>query len=653
MSSLRGVVVICFLTALLCQAQNSEDWFPVTARDLSLKSVPGDPGAAAVQLDYSDSTDDALRSRFIHQRIKILKDEGKRYGDVVIPVPQGYTVADIRARTIRANGSVVEFAGKPFEKVILRRYPQKLIARTLTMPEVRAGSIVEFKYRLMWEQYIYDTTWSLQHDLYTMRERFWLHPYQGSLQTRHGGDETRLSYVYSNMPPGVQPRETAAGIELTVENVPAFSAENLMPPEDNFKPEVRFFYGGREIESPQTFWQDVGREWNDRAERFMGRRKEMETAAAEIIGDETDARQKLHRLYARIQRIRNLSYEPGRSRAEARRDELKPNDNAAQMLARGYGYQNEIAELFTALARAAGFEADLLRASSREGRVFDEKLLSEQQLPWEIVRVKLGDENVFLDPGTMFCPFGMVAWQHTSAPALKLDKAGGEFVVVPTPRADQTITRRTAEMTLTPEGTLQGDITLEFKGNEALQRRLDALETDEAGQRRELESQLLSWLPAGATVRWNGAQGLNSSEEPLVVRFHAEVPGFASNPRKRLLVPASLFSSQQGELFGSPERKYPVYFPYTFQEIDHVAIRLPEGYTIDSLPNGEDVKLPATRFLTTRFQNGSDLKLTRALVVNSIYFQPDQYPSIRDFFHKLRVSDEEQVVLQAPAGHVF
>jgi transglutaminase-like putative cysteine protease len=599
-----------------------------------------------VQLDYTDSTDDTLRSRFIHRRIKILNDQGKRYGDVVIPVPQGYTISDIKARTILPNGRAVEFKDRIFEKVILRRSPEKLIARTFSLRDVRVGSIVEVKYRLLWEKYVYDTTWSLQHDLYTLRERFWLRPYQGTLETRHGGDETRLSYVYSNIPAGVTPRETGAGIELKLENVEAFAPEAMMPPEENFKPEVRFFYGGREMESPDTFWRDIGRDWYEKSERFMGRRRELETAAAEIIGAEADARQKLRKIYARLQLLRNLSYEPARSAARARKEDLKSNDNAGQVLSRGYGYQSEIAELFTALARAAGFEAELLRASSRETRVFDEKLLSENQLAWEIVRVKMGADYLFLDPGTRFCPFGMVAWQHTSVPALKLDRQGGEFVVVPTPRAEQTITRRTAEMQLSPEGALQGEITLEFRGNEALQRRLDALDTDEAGQRREMEDQLLNWLPAGARVRWSGAQGWDSSEEPLVIHFHAEVPGFASAPGRSLLFRAGLFSSSPAGLFVSDERKFPIYFPYTFQEIDRIAIRLPQGYKIHSLPDGEEIRLPAALFLATWSQDGGDLKLTKALVVNSIYFQPEQYSSLRDFFSRAEAVDRERILLQ-------
>jgi len=57
------------------------------------------------------------------------------------------------------------------------------------------------------------------------------------------------------------------------------------------------------------------------------------------------------------------------------------------------------------------------------------------------------------------------------------------------------------------------------------------------------------------------------------------------------------------------------------------------------------VKLPSTRFITTRSYQQGQLLLTRALIVNSIYFQPDQYAMLRSFFRQLKAADEEQIVL--------
>ena len=632
-----------------CHAQISEAWFPVTARDLKFKEVPGAPGAPAVMLEATDSTDDVLRSRFIHRRVKVLNEGGRRYADVVIPVPPDSSVTDIRARTIRRDGGAVEFSGKPFEKVLLRRAGRNLVAKTFSLPQVCVGCMVEYKYRVIWEKLVFDTVWEPQHDLYTLRERFWLRPYQGMLQTRHGGDETRLSYVYSNLPEGVAPRETAAGIELTVENVPAFVSEASMPPPDNFKPQVRFFYGGREIESPEAFWRDMGREWYEKSEKFMGRTPQMESGLAEIVGQETDPLKKLRAIYARTRRIRNLSYEPVRTRVETKKEELKPNDHASDVLAHGYGFSNEIAELFAALARAAGVQADILRVSSREERVFDPRLLSGQQLPWELVRVRLDGADLFLDPGTPMCPFGLVWWPYTSGPALKLDREGGEFVTVPTSAADKAVTRRTASMTLSPDGALRGEVTVKFEGLEALQRRLDALGTDEAGAANDLESELLSRLPVGSTVHLRSAEGRDSVEEPLALHFDAAVPGFAVKSERRLLVPARLFQEVAPEIF-TATRRYPVYFPYTWSSLDNVSIRLPAGYSVESIPDGREMKLASTRFIATRSLDADTLKEFCGLAVNSIYFEPEKYSELKGFFDRLRAAGEEHTVLGLRPG---
>jgi hypothetical protein len=634
------------MVSVIAVGQRSEEWLPVTSQDLKISSLPGGREADAIQLYYADSRDDIHNYQFIYHRIKILNEEGKAYANVEIPVPPDYSIASIQARTIHPDGSIVEFKGKPYEKLITRSRENKFVAKIFSMPSVTVGSIVEYKYGMNWEKYLYDSTWTVQHSLYTMKESFWLRTYKGAIHTKHVADQTRLSYVYSNMPPEAVPKDNGSVIELQLENVPAFKREKNMPPEDNFKAEVRFFYGGREIESPEVFWQDLGKEWYSKAERFIGDHPEIKRAATESIGVEVDPEKRLRRLYARVQKVRNLSAERQRTRIEQKKEDLKPNESVLDVLTRGYGSQNEIAELFAALARASGFEADLLRVSSRKERVFDSKVLSERQLELEIVSVKLNDKDVYLDPGTKFCPFGLVAWMYTSVPALKLNKDGGRFVVVPTPTADQTFTRRIANVSLAAEGSLKGEVIVEFKGNEALEHRLDALETDEAGKRNNLEDELKDWLPDGSVVQLKDVQGWESSEDSLLAYFNVSVPSFASKTGKRLLVPANVFRSRQNEAFLQTERHYPVYFPYTYEELDSVTLQAPEGYTITSVPKGQDVILASTRFKTARSSQGNELLQTRALVVNSIYFQPEKYLELKDFFNKLLAADEEQTVLE-------
>src|ERR1041385_6031695 len=99
----------------------------------------------------------------------------------------------------------------------------------------------------------------------------------------------------------IKPVRKGAGYELDVDNMAAFESEGYMPPEEDLKPQVRFFYISPNNSTPEKFWQDAGRKWNDEVEHFIGNRKEIGQAAAQAIGNETDPEQKLRKLYARAQ----------------------------------------------------------------------------------------------------------------------------------------------------------------------------------------------------------------------------------------------------------------------------------------------------------------------------------------------------------------
>ncbi len=646
--SFSFVAAIVLLIPQICSAQKSQDWLPVTAQDLKINSVPGDPGAAAIQLYYADYRDDNRREQFIYHRIKVLREEGKSLGDVEVPVPPDYSLSSLQARTVHPDGRIIPAKDKPLEKLISHDQEGKFTLKVLSLPAITVGSIIEYKYSLTWENHLFDSTWTAQHSLYTVKENFWLETYKGKMTTHSPGDQTHLSFVSSHLPLGASPKDNGKGIELQLENVPAFKPEKYMPPEDNFKAEVHFFYGGSEIESPEIFWQNQGREWHDKAERFIGVYPEIKKAAKQIIGGETNPEQKLRKLYARVQQIRNLSYERKRSRIEAKKEALKANSSVADLLARGYGSENEITELFLALARAAGFEGGLLRAPNRKDRVFDSKLLSGKQLEKEIVSVKLNDAEIYLDPGTRFCPFRMVPWMYTSVTALKLSRDRSAFMLVPTDSADRSTTRRIATGTISSQGAFKGVVIVQFKGNLALEHRLAALETDDPGRQGDLEEELRNWLPRNSVVHLKEAQGWESSDEPLLAFFAVEVPNFAAVTGRRILAPASLFHSpMRDEAFLQASRQYPIYFPYTFEELDSVTLEVPDSYAIGVLPKGQDVKLSSTRFVTSRSAQGNELVQTRALVVNSIYFEHSKYPELREFFGKLRNAEEEQAVLEA------
>jgi hypothetical protein len=105
------------------------------------------------------------------------------------------------------------------------------------------------------------------------------------------------------------------------------------------------------------FWNKYGKKQYERVESFVGKHKAMEEAVAQIVSPGDAAEVKLHRIYARTQQIRNLSYEPRKTEQEEKRDKLRMETNVEDVWKNGYGNGWNITWVFLGLARAAGFDA--------------------------------------------------------------------------------------------------------------------------------------------------------------------------------------------------------------------------------------------------------------------------------------------------------
>ena len=200
-------------------------------------------------------------------------------------------------------------------------------------------------------------------------------------------------------------------------------------------------------------------------------------------------------------------------------------------------------------------------------------------------------------------------------------------------------------MTLDGSGNLKGTILVKFEGGEALEHRLDALFTDDAGKKKDLEDELQGWLPTGATVKLATVEGWEVSGNPLVATFEVEMPSYASAAGKRLLVPAYLFQARQMDAFKHVDRKFPVYFPYAFTEADRIDIKVPSGYTLETVPQRQSVRLSYAAYENLVQFDGKQLDTQRVLQVNGIFFRVELYPEMKDFFGKVQTGDEQQAVL--------
>lgn len=381
-------------------------------------------------------------------------------------------------------------------------------------------------------------------------------------------------------------------------------------------------------------------------DHFIGDHKETRQAVMEAIGNESDPEKKVRKLYARAQQIRNLSYERERTEEEQKKEKLKTNEGVVDILKRGYGDEGDITLVFVALVRAAGFDASVLFVSNREEAFFSKEVLSVRQLDRLIADVKVDGKDIYLDPGTKYCPYGLLRWMRTSTTALKPDKKNPVLVEIPGATFQRAVTRRTVEATIDTDGSLKADLTVQFEGTEALERRLSALRTDDAGRKKQLEDDVKSWLPAEAVADVTEARGWESSDEPLIARFHVEIAGYASAAGKRLLLPSYMFQVRRKDAFAHADRRYPVYFPYAFAEVDVIKMKVPAGYAIEGNPQNQDFKVAYAAYQNVGKFESNQLVVHRTLLFNVIFVGLKQYAEVKDFFNKVQAGDEQQAVLR-------
>ncbi|MFZ0417194.1 MAG: DUF3857 domain-containing protein [Candidatus Sulfotelmatobacter sp.] len=651
----RVVFLACFALSLVLTASNycplvvyASDFPPITAEELKMTSEPLAPGAPAIilyrQVDRDDNGHTSHEDNYI--RIKILTEEGRKYGDVEIPfVKGGNDVVRLRARTIRPDGSIVEFAGKVYEKSIVKARGLRYMAKTFTLPEVQVGGMIEYSYTYDFREYaLYDSHWILSQELFTKAAKFSLKPFSGTFQ-----NPFTVRWSWQGLPVGTdKPKQNPDHVvRLEAHNIPAFQTEDFMPPENELKARVDFVYSRETFENDaEKYWRKVGKQLNGQLENFVDKRKAMEEAVTQIVSPNDPPEVKLRKIYDRVQQMHNTSFELQKTEQEEKRDKEKPAQSVEDVWKRGYGNVTTLNWLYLGLIRAAGFEAYGCWVSDRRHYFFRSESMQSEKLDANVVLVKLNGKDLYVDPGEQFTPFGMLYWTLTGVAGLRLDKDGGTWIQSTLPESSESRIERNAKLRLSDTGDIEGKLTVTFTGIEGMYRRGDERNADDTERKKYLEDQVKEYIPAASDLELTNQPDWKSSSQPLVAEFNLRIPGWASGAGRRAFLPVGIFSATEKHIFEHAKREHPIYFEFPFEKLDDVTIGLPAGWEVKSLPPPQDQDKHVVAY-NLKVENGpNSLHLARRVAVNFLFIESKYYPGLRNFFETVRTGDEQQIVLQ-------
>jgi Domain of Unknown Function with PDB structure (DUF3857)/Transglutaminase-like superfamily len=667
--SIRRTIANCLplLFLVMLSSIAHAQWTPPTPEELKMTTQPEVPGAAAVYLFREEITDDKLHMWSVYIRLKVLTERGKDFANVELKQYEardrgGVSITDIQGRTIHPDGTIIPFTGKPFEKLIEKSQGFKEMAKVFTLPDVGVGSIIEYRYKLRYDDSGYIAPdWFVQSDLYTRKAHYlWRPTSEQLISTNERGEHLTNNISWTPiLPKGFEVKQAhvattnsyeapQTSLELSIHDVPPAPDEEYMPPFSSLSYRVLFYYSA--YSTVAEYWKNEGKGWSKIGDKFIGPGSKVKEAVNGIVAASDTDEQKLRKIYAAIMTLDNTNYSRGRSTAEEKAQGLGAAKTTDDIWERKRGTDDQIAELFVAMARAAGMKAYLMAVSNRDRNVFNANYLSFNQLDDNIAIVTVNGKEQFFDPGQRYCAYGHLAWKHTMAGGLRQIDGGSSFAETPSEPYTGSRTLRTANLTMDAHGEVTGTVKMSWLGAPALHWRQNYLRGDATSLKNDLRTALERLLPGGMDIKVTTLENLENYEQPLTANF--EVKGAIGSPTgKRLLIPSDVFQANEKPTFPHEKRQSPVFFEYANVVQDGVRINFPSNFSVESLPAGTQISFKTFAVYVLKTESTpTNVTIRREMDLGNLFYKTEEYPDLRAFYNQLETKDQEPLVLKAAAS---
>lgn len=623
----------------------SEEWRPVAPSDLALKAPLVEPDADAEAIFWDIRIDDAGTSDLVlshYVRIKIFTERGReKTSKMDIPYFTGTRIKDVAARTIKPDGSILELAKEDvLERIIVKTGGLKLRTKSFAFPGIEIGAIIEYK----WKEVISNSSAN------NMRLQFQREiPVQAiTYHIKPASSSSIFEVREFNMAKPSFQKEKDGFQFTTVTKAPAFHEEAMMPPEDFVRSWALIKY--QNLFTLLLGYHAIASQAYFSFQPYLKVDDEVKRKAAEIVAGATTPEEKLERIFAFCRaNIKNTNHKSSGLTADEIA-KLKENKKPADTLKRGVGPGIDINLLFAALVNAAGLNARVALLPDRSKNFFNRNVVVPGALRPANIAVKVGAAWKFFDPGFHYITPGMLRWQEEGVDALIADESP-TWVATPMSPPQKSRETRVATLRLDENGTLDGDISIEYTGHLAVEKK--ALNDDDSPtQREETLKDAVKERLSLAELTNIVIENVTDPAKPFIYKYHVRVPEYAQRTGKRLFLQPAFFQKGISALFATSTRRYPIYFHFPWSEEDKVVISLPKGYALDNA----DRPAPITSGAVCRYEVEMGVTKDEPTLIykrnfffggdNTILIAADRYPQVKRLFDEVNKRDNHIITLK-------
>lgn len=647
-----AVFLLLLLFSPISKAAGKDDWKAVEPAHLNLKAplVEKDADAEAIfwEVKVQDEEDGFnIRTVLTHYlRIKVFTERGREeQSKIDIPYFGEYKIKDIVGRTIKQDGSIVELKKDAiFDRTIINTRGLKIKAKSFAMPAVEPGVIIEYRWREVRDgELSFYVHLDFQRDIPVQEVKYFIKPYSAP----------GFSYVMRlrnfNCPTLSLTKEKDGFSSTKLNNIPAFKEEPYMPPEDSIRPWILVYYREEKENMPDVFWQNYGKEIYEDVKEFTKVNDDVRKNLSSIILPNDTAKVKLDKIadFCRT-KIKNSRYV---DLTESEKNKVKNSRSPAETLKIGAGTPGDIIYLFAALANAAGFDARIAMVANREKILFSRNFTNPFFIRGRLIAVQVEGGWVFYDPATLQLSKGMLDWREEGQEALISDPKQAIFVKTPLSEPEKSVVKRTAKLRINEEGTLEGDIKVEYTGHFDLENK-ENYDKESPNEEENFLRELIKKRLPNAEISNLKIENFDSINKPYTYTYQIKITGYCQKTGKRLFLRPSYFQNGVEAMFSASERKYPIYFSFPWSEEDTVNIDLPLGYELESPSVPQPLTIPDIGGYRLRLQVTEDkqkLTFTRNFSFGtngSLYYPQSSYMQVKNIFNTIQERDKHTLTLR-------
>lgn len=592
------------------------------------------PNATKVTIhDYADAVvrPDGSARTTTRMTVRLFTPRARDEGEIKIPYNGGFeTIKLIRARTIRPDGSSVAVKPEDVRSAAPSDYDDARIL-SFSMPAVEPGCILDYEYVTdqkasqmpghHWSQWYFQSGFDpVLHTRLTVRL-----PKTLKLQTK---------LVNSNVKAKTTDTADGKSVLYTWEDKnqgPRYT-EPLMPDIDRTLPKLTY--------TTIPDWQAIARWYETMAEGREVPDAALAAKAKEVTANAKTPEEKARAIFYWVQdKTRYVAIELGQGAYQPRA--------ANKTFVNQYGDCKDMATLLVSMLRAVGITASPVLLEAGAKYKTSEDLPAPSAFNHAICLAEIDGKSYWLDATAEICAFGQIPGADRGVEALVLKNGKGEFITIPEGTLDDAESSRTLNLTLNPDGSASGTMTVTGTGDYDLSLRSQLLATppDKLGNLAEAFAQGIAANGKVSEVKISDAKNLDSK---VSLTMKVSFPAWATKSGDLLLFKAR--PDQTAGQFSNPlsreERTYPIASGAHRRIKTELHLSLPDGFAALSLPTPTALTSPLGTYNRAVDTETGKISIKTTIVEKKTEVPATGYGELRSYFDAYLKAYDESVILK-------